>query len=265
MTQDRTCEEWTKLVETVAKLRGPDGCPWDRQQTHESLRKYAIEETYEVVEAIETGDPVKIEDELGDMLLQVLLHAQIASECGQFDIAGVCKGIREKLQRRHPHVFADTQISGVEDVLTNWDKIKHTEPGYEDRKSLLDGVPKSLPALMRAAKMSKKAAKTGFDWPDVHSIFGKIEEETDELKEAIAGNDKAKVKEEIGDLLFTIVNVARHEEIDPEESLRAMLDKFRERFTQIEDHARQAGLSVSDLSLEEMDCIWNKAKAGNRQ
>jgi tetrapyrrole methylase family protein/MazG family protein len=260
MTQDRILDEWAKLVETVARLRGPDGCPWDRQQTHESLRKYAIEETYEVVEAIETGDPIKIEDELGDMLLQVLLHAQIASESGQFDIAGVCKVIREKLQRRHPHVFADTQISGVEDVLANWDKIKHAEPGYEDRKSVLDGVPKSLPALMRAVKLSKKAAKTGFDWPDVHAIFGKIEEETCELKEAIASSDKAKVKEEIGDLLFTIVNVARHEDIDPEEALRAMLGKFSDRFSRIEDHARQAGCEISDLSLDEMDRIWDEAK-----
>lgn len=264
MTQDRICDEWIKLVETVARLRGPGGCPWDRQQTHESLRKYAIEETYEVVEAIETGDPVKIEDELGDMLLQVLLHAQIAGESGQFDIGGVCKVIREKLQRRHPHVFADTQISGVEDVLTNWDKIKHAEPGYDQRKSVLDGVPKSLPALMRAAKMSKKAAKTGFDWPDVHSIFDKVEEETHELKEAIASRDKAKVKEEIGDLLFTIVNVARHEDIDPEEALRAMLVKFKDRFTRIEDHANNTGREISDLSLEEMDKIWDEAKIGNR-
>jgi len=258
--QDRIRDEWAKLVETVAKLRGPNGCPWDRQQTHESLRKYAIEETYEVVEAIESGDPDRIEDELGDMLLQVLLHAQISSESGQFDVADVCRKIREKLQRRHPHVFADTIVSGVEDVLTNWDQIKRCEPGYEDRKSVLDGVPKSMPALMRAAKLSKKAAKTGFDWPDVHSIFAKVDEEIHELKEAIASNDKSKVKEEIGDLLFTIVNIARHEDIDPEEALRLMLGKFTSRFSRIEEHANKSGREMSDLTLDEMDHIWNEAK-----
>ncbi|MCE5314929.1 MAG: nucleoside triphosphate pyrophosphohydrolase [Armatimonadota bacterium] len=260
MTQDRIRDEWTKLVETVEKLRGPDGCPWDRQQTHESLKKYAIEETYEVVEAIECGDPDKIEDELGDMLLQVLLHAQIANEAGQFDVANVCKRIREKLWRRHPHVFADTEVSGVDDVLHNWEQIKRAEPGYEDRKSVLDGVPQSMPALMRAAKMSKKAARTGFDWPDVHAVFGKLDEETHELKEAIAGGDKSRIMDELGDVLFTVVNIARYEEIDPEEALRAMLDKFRARFSRIEDHARQTGRSIQDMSLDEMDGIWNEAK-----
>ncbi|MHB9035935.1 MAG: nucleoside triphosphate pyrophosphohydrolase [Armatimonadota bacterium] len=258
--QDKIRDEWAMLVETVATLRGPSGCPWDRQQTHESLKKYAIEETYEVVEAIESGDPVKIEDELGDMLLQVLLHAQIASESGQFDVADVCRRIREKLWRRHPHVFADTKVSGVDDVVHNWEQIKRAEPGYEERKSALDGVPQSMPALMQASKMSKKAARTGFDWPDVHAIFGKLDEETHELEEAIASGDKARIKDEIGDMLFTIVNIARHEEIDPEEALRAMLEKFRKRFTRIEEHARDNERSIQDMSLDEMDAVWNEAK-----
>jgi tetrapyrrole methylase family protein/MazG family protein len=260
MMKDRIRDEWGMLVETVEKLRGPDGCPWDRQQTHESLKKYAIEETYEVVEAIESGDTGKIEDELGDMLLQVLLHAQIASESGQFDVADVCLRIREKLWRRHPHVFADTEISGVDDVLHNWEQIKRAEPGYEDRKSALDGVPKSMPALMQATKLSKKAARTGFDWPDVHAIFGKLEEETHELKEAVACGDKAHIRDEIGDALFTIVNIARHEDIDPEEALRSMLERFKTRFSRIEDHAQEAGRSIQDMSLDEMDAVWNEAK-----
>ena len=180
---DRARDEFGKLVEAVARLRGPGGCPWDREQTHESLKRYAIEETYEVIDAIDGGEPAKLEDELGDFILQALLHAEIARESGQFDIADVCRTIREKLVRRHPHVFGDVEISGVDDVLHNWEQIKSEE--YEHRKSVLDGVPASLPALMRAAKISKKAAGTGFDWPDVGSIIAKLKEETAELEEAI--------------------------------------------------------------------------------
>ena len=261
--EDKIRDEFARLVNTVNKLRSPEGCPWDREQTHDSLKQYAIEETYEVVEAIDSGDPVKLEDELGDFLLQVLLHAQIASENGQFDIADVCRRIREKLQRRHPHVFADTQVSGVEDVLTNWEQIKRSEPGYDERKSVLDGIPKSLPALMRASKISKKAAKTGFDWPDIHSRLAKIKEEIDELEVAIARNDEAEVKEEIGDLLFSVVNVAAAHNVDPEGALRQTIDKFTYRFGKIEDKAEQTGRSLHDMTLEEMDEVWNQAKQGN--
>ena len=172
--QDRVRDEFEKLVETVAKLRSPEGCPWDREQTHDSLKRFAIEETYELVEAIDSGEVSRLRDELGDVLLQVLLHAQMASEEDQFGIADVCRTIREKLYRRHPHVFGETQVSGVEDVLVNWEQIKRCEPGYDERESVLDGVPQSLPALMRAAEISKRAARTGFDWPDIHAIFGKL-------------------------------------------------------------------------------------------
>ncbi|MCE5199969.1 MAG: nucleoside triphosphate pyrophosphohydrolase [Armatimonadota bacterium] len=259
---DRIQDEWAALVETVETLRGPDGCPWDRQQTHQSLKKYAVEEVYEALEAIDSGDPSMLEDELGDVLLQVLLHAEIAREAGQFDVADVCRRIREKLQRRHPHVFGDVEVSGVSEVLTNWEQIKSGEPGYDQRTSALDGVPKALPALMRAAKLSKKAARTGFDWPHVNAIFDKLKEETQELEEAVESGDNTRVKEELGDLLFTAVNIARHKGIDPEEALRDMLERFTSRFNAIEDRARETGREISDMSLEEMDNVWDQAKRG---
>jgi len=257
---DRVREEFAALVETVARLRGPGGCPWDREQTHASLKRYVIEETYEVIDAIDSGEPAKLEDELGDLLLQVLLHAQISSETNGFDIADVCARIREKLQRRHPHVFADAQVSGVEDVLHNWEQIKRAEPGNEDRESVLDGVPKSLPALMRAAKISKKAARTGFDWPEIGAIVEKLREETAELEEAVAKGDKNEVRAEIGDLLFTIVNLARFQGIDPEEALTEMLGRFVMRFNRIEAVAAQNGRNIADMTIDEMDAIWNVAK-----
>lgn len=260
IVDDRIRDEFAALVETVARLRAPDGCPWDREQTHASLKRYVVEETYEVLEAIDSGDPSKIEDELGDLLLQVLLHAEIARESNSFDIADVCARIREKLQRRHPHVFADAQVSGVDDVLHNWEQIKRAEQGNEDRTSALDGVPKSLPALMRAAKLSKKAARTGFDWPEVCAIVEKLREETAELEDAIAKGDENEIRGEIGDLLFTIVNIARFQSIDPEEALREMLERFAARFSRIEQVAAEKGRNISDMTLAEMDAIWNEAK-----
>lgn len=256
--QDKARDEFGKLVETVSQLRGPGGCPWDKEQTHETLKRYTIEETYEVIDAIDSGNPDKLRDELGDFMLQALMHAEIADESGKFDIGDVCQTLREKLIRRHPHVFSDVEVSGVEDVLNNWEQIKKGE--YDHRKSALDGVPRSLPALMRAEKISKKAAKTGFDWPDVHSIIAKLKEETQELEEAIDSGTDAQIKDEIGDLLFTIVNIARYRHIDPEESLRDMLAKFIYRFGKIEENAAETGRDINDMSLEEMDQIWNAAK-----
>lgn len=258
---DRVQEEFAQLVETVARLRAPDGCPWDREQTHDTLKRFAIEETYEVVEAIESGEPRRLEDELGDMLLQVLLHAQIAAESEQFDIADVCRVIREKLHRRHPHVFSDTQVGGVDDVLHNWEQIKKAEPGYAERESVLDGVPPSLPALMRAAELSKKAARTGFDWPEVGSIVAKLKEEIAELEEAIDRDANAEIKDELGDVLFSVVNIARFVRVDPEEALRDMLKKFVYRFGRIEEAARASGRPVHEMTLEEMDAVWNAAKS----
>ena len=261
--ENRILDQFQTLVETVAMLRSPGGCPWDLQQTHESLKRHAIEETYEVVDAIESGDPVKLRDELGDLMLQVLLHAQIASEAGEFDMGDVCETLREKLHRRHPHVFADTQVSGVDDVIDNWEQIKRTEAGHDPRESALDGVPANLPALMRAAKLSKKAAGTGFDWPDVAAIVEKLREETRELEDALSRDDQREIEDEIGDVLFTTVNIARFKGIDPEEALRRMLGRFIRRFTQIEDKAAQGGRNIQEMTLPEMDRVWNQAKHGN--
>lgn len=262
LDKNRVTEEFGKLVETVARLRGPGGCPWDRQQTHDSLKRYVIEETYEVVEAIDSRDSARLQDELGDLMLQVLLHAQMASESGEFDIGAVCRSLREKLVRRHPHVFGEVEVEGVDEVLHNWEQIKRGEPGYEHRTSVLDGIPRSLPALMRAAKLSKRAAKTGFDWPDARAIVGKLREETTELEEALEADDPHRLRHEIGDLLFTVVNIARFQSIDPEESLREMLDRFQERFAAIEARAQESGRKLADMTLQEMDSVWEEAKRG---
>ncbi|HPP73897.1 MAG TPA: nucleoside triphosphate pyrophosphohydrolase [Armatimonadota bacterium] len=260
MTSERIKDEFGALVEVVAALRSPNGCPWDREQDHKSLRKYLIEESYEVIDAIDHGSPAKIEEELGDVLLQVLLHAQIAAENGEYDIADVCERIRKKLIRRHPHVFGEVEVSGVDDVLHNWEEIKSREPGREQITSAIGGVPQSLPALMRAAEISKRAARTGFEWPNMEGVIDKLHEETGELGQAIESSDREKVKSEIGDLLFTIVNISRWAKVDPEEALREMLDRFQTRFSAIEEHAQSTGKSISDLSIEEMDEIWDQAK-----
>jgi len=259
---DRIKEEFKAVVEVVAALRGPGGCPWDRQQDHATLRKYLIEEAYEVVDAIDQGSHGKLEDELGDLLLQILLHAQLAAEEGHWDIADVCERIRRKLIRRHPHVFGQVEVAGVDEVLHNWEEIKATEPGREDAASAIGGVPKSLPALMRAAEISKRAARTGFEWPDAGAVLDKLREETAELEQARASGDVEKVKSEIGDLLFTLVNIARWSKVDPEEALREMLGRFEVRFALIEARARASGRSVAELTIGEMDEIWNEAKQG---
>lgn len=258
--EDLVSEEFAALVETVKKLRSPEGCPWDRQQTHESLKRYVIEETYELVEAIDSSDTDRMKDELGDLLLQVLLHAQLADEANKFNIADVCRTIREKLQRRHPHVFGQVQVSSVDEVLHNWEKIKRREPGYDDRESVLDGVPVSLPALMRAAKLSKRAARTGFEWPNINAVLDKLKEEVAELEAALDSGDREEIQNEIGDLLFTVVNIARWVDVDPEDALRQMLKRFGERFRRIEERARQTGRQITEMTLEEMDQVWNEAK-----
>jgi tetrapyrrole methylase family protein/MazG family protein len=256
----RIAEEFMALVDVVAELRGPMGCPWDRQQDHRSLRRYLIEETYEVVEAIDQGSLDKLEEELGDVLLQVLLHSQIANEEGSFDIADVCRRIRMKLIRRHPHVFGGLEVSGVDEVLSNWEHIKSREPGKSEMDSAISGVPSSLPALMRASEISKKAARVGFEWPDLGGVLAKLKEEVSEVEESIASGDEGSIKHEIGDLLFAVVNLARWLKVDPEESLREMLERFRNRFEAIERHARSEGRHISDMTIEEMDAVWNSVK-----
>ena len=249
------------LAQVMARLRDPQtGCPWDREQTPLSLRKYVIEEAYEVVEAINAGNPAKLSEELGDLLLQVVFHAQLASETGAFALPDVTRAIVEKLVRRHPHVFGTVTVSGSEQVLVNWEQIKRAEPGYEDRTSLLDGIPPALPALMRALEISKRVVKVGFEWPGIAEVLDKVEEELAELRAEITAGQTARAGDELGDLLFTLVNVARQLGIDPEDALRRMTERFAARFRHIERHAASLHRAVSDLSLAEMEAVWQAAK-----
>lgn len=245
------------LVDIMARLRRSDGCPWDLEQDFQSLKKYVIEETYEVIEAVEEGDMHKLQEELGDLLLQVVFYSQIAKEKGAFDIKEVIGGISQKLIRRHPHVFGKgVEVKCVEDVNANWEKIKHRE--HEDRPRF--DIPRQLPALMRAEKVQKKAAETGFDWPDMKGAWAKIYEELDELSSAVKDNAGSEVTGELGDLLFAVVNTARFLQVDPEEALGRTIDKFIRRFRYIEEAAEGKGKAPEDMSLEEMDKLWNQAK-----
>ncbi len=261
---DQRRPSFAELVAVMARLRDPDnGCPWDLKQSHETLRPYVIEEAHEVVDAIDSGDPDKLCEELGDLLLQVVFHAQLAAEDGVFDNEDVCAGIVEKLIRRHPHIFGDIKVDGAEEVLTNWQAIKATEKGNEDRKSILDGVPKSFPALLAALEISRRAVKVGFEWPDVGGVLDKVEEEFTELRAEIERSDtpKERIASELGDLLFTLVNVARRLQIDPEEALRNQIKRFSRRFNYIERRARENNTAVDALTLPEMEAFWQEAKA----
>ncbi len=258
---NRTIEALTGIME---RLRAPEGCPWDREQTHATLKPYLIEEAYEVAEAVDSGDLEHLCDELGDVLLQVAFHAQIARESGGFAFGDVIAGIVEKMIRRHPHVFATTQVANSAEVLTNWDKIKAGENGAR-RTSVLDGVPAHFPALMKANKLQAKAAKVGFDWDSIDGALAKLQEETAELLEALAQADQAKVAEELGDLLFAAVNVARFAGVEPETALLRTAAKFTERFRHIEVSAAAAGKVLSRMTLPEMDALWDEAKAIARE
>jgi tetrapyrrole methylase family protein/MazG family protein len=250
--------------EIIAHLRAPDGCPWDREQTHQSLRTNLLEETYEALDALDSNDPEKMREEFGDLLLQITLHAQIANESGEFNINEVLKNIYDKIIRRHPHVFGDWKVSGVENVLQNWEILKaeerasiHKENGGQEL-GLLDGVAKALPALSQAEEIQRRAARVGFDWLDTRGVVDKINEECHELLNA---EDLAARSDELGDLLFAVVNLARHYEIDAESALRETNARFRKRFAHIEQAARQQGKSLPDLSLDEMEILWQEAKS----
>ncbi len=256
--------DWTTLAGLMAKLRSPGGCPWDREQTHDSLRKYFIEETYEVIEAIESGDPDWLGEELGDVLLQVVFHAQLATEEGVFTLDDVIEKIVSKLVRRHPHVFGTVNVADSTEVLRNWDVIKKAEKAkntVDRRESLLDGVPQSLPALMRAMEISKRAVKVGFEWDSFADVLAKFDEEAAELKVELANSsDKNKIAAELGDLLFTLVQIARWQKIDPEDALRQMLKRFTTRFQHIERRAAEQNRTMTDMTLTEMDTLWDEAK-----
>jgi MazG family protein len=256
-----------KLADLVARLRGDGGCPWDKEQTRESLKPMLIEEAFEVLDALDSEDPADLREELGDLLFQVVFHAQIAREKGEFDLSEVIDRLHEKMVRRHPHVFgsADLQTSG--EVLRNWEDIKAAEKGVESsskpesEKSLLDGVPTRLPALHEAYQLTAKASRVGFDWSQLDQITAKLDEEVRELLEAHARQDGRQLADEVGDLLFVAVNVARFLGIDPETALRRCNRKFNRRFRFIESRLKQSGRALKDATLAEMDALWEQAKA----
>ncbi len=252
-------KDFYKLIELVKKLRSPSGCPWDRAQTHQSIRKNMIEETYELVETIDSLDMNHMIEELGDVLLQVILHSQIAKDEGFFDIYDVLDGLNKKLVRRHPHVFAKEKAKEAEEALIHWEKIKQKEKQDRGTNTLsnLDGIPKDLPAIYKAYKLQKKAASVGFDWIEIKDIYSKIEEEVHEVKTA----DKEHLKEEIGDLLFAVINLSRFMKIDPEDALSVTNRKFISRFKYIEDQLKKENISIYDASLDLMESYWSEAKA----
>lgn len=254
-----TQNSFQDLVEIMAKLRSPEGCHWDREQTHQSLRPYVIEETYEVLEAIDENSMHKLREELGDLLLQILFHAQLAKEEGAFDIKDVIDGVAEKMIRRHPHVFADAHVNSSQDVITNWEIIKAQEKQHADRVSILN-FPKGMPALALAQKLQGQAARVGFDWPDVGGALEKVFEELDELFEAWQKGDKQGREEEFGDVLFAFVNLARFLEIEAEAALSSTNRKFIERFHFIEKRVKEQEKDIKKMSLEDLDIIWNEAK-----
>ncbi|GAB6075809.1 nucleoside triphosphate pyrophosphohydrolase [Desulfurobacterium crinifex] len=247
------------LVKIMEKLRSPEGCPWDRKQTHESLIPYLIEETYEVVDAIKDNNYENLKEELGDLLLQIVFHSQIAKEKSKFDINNVVDSIARKLVFRHPHVFGDRDdIKDAEDVLREWEKFKEQEG--KKRESEMDGIPKSLPALERAYKLQKRAVKVGFDWSNFEGIKEKVIEELNEIEEALKSRDKKKVEEEVGDFLFMAVNLARFLGVHPEIALSKSNDKFEKRFRFMEKLAKESGKELKDMTIDEMEELWQKAK-----
>jgi len=247
--------------ELIAHLRAPDGCPWDREQTHQSLRSHLLEESYELLSALDDDDPAAIQEELGDLLLQILLHAQIASEYREFSMAEVLQGIHTKIINRHPHVFGGLDLKDVGGVLENWERLKAAERAANGKSegSLLDGVARALPALVQAEEYQKRAARVGFDWPEIQGVIGKVGEELEELRLAPEGERRSA---EFGDLLFAMVNLARWYKIDAEAALREANARFRARFAKIEQAARALGRSLADLSLDEKDALWESAKKG---
>ena len=252
-----------KLVKIMRQLRSPGGCPWDLKQTHQTLKPYLIEEAYEVLDAIDDGDDGEICEELGDLLLQIVFHAQIAREEKRFDVEDVAAAISEKLIRRHPHIFGDATVDGADQVVANWEAIKASEKEQKGKDtSVLEGVPRHLPALLRARCVQERAAKVGFDWSHSGEIARKTREEVDEFLQAVAAEDAEKIEEELGDLLFSHVNMARFLGICPEEALRKTIRKFEVRFRFIETELKKQGKTPQTATLEEMDRLWEGAKEG---
>ena len=249
-----------ELVGVIATLRSENGCPWDREQTHETLKSTLIEETYETLEAIDTGDPSKLKEELGDLLLNIMLQAQIAAEHENFDIYAVIETLTEKLIRRHPHVFGDVDVENSAEVVKNWEAIKRQEAGYSDRQSVLDGIPNAMPTLLRAQKIQNRAARVGFDWEELTDVIAKVEEELDEVKASINTEGSEAVAMELGDLLFAIVNLCRFMDLQAEETLRQANRKFITRFKWMEAELERRGTNFESQDLASLDAIWEEAK-----
>lgn len=262
----RRGELFEELVSVMARLRGDGGCPWDREQDHVSLKRYALEETYELIEAIDRDDADAMQEELGDVLLQVLFHAQMALEADRFGIDQVMSGLRDKLVRRHPHVFGDANLEDAAAVLENWERMKAQEKRAKAARevSVVGDVPRAMPALARAQRVGDKAASVGFDWRQVEPVFAKIEEELEELREAAQGGEVARIRDELGDVLFSLVNLSRTFRVQAEEALGQSVDRFQRRFAHIEQRLRERGKSPEEASLEEMDALWDEAKKAEK-
>jgi tetrapyrrole methylase family protein/MazG family protein len=272
-----TAGEWfEKLVAVQARLRAPDGCPWDREQTHASLRTYLIEEAYEVLEALESGDDTKFAEEMGDLLLQIVFHSEIAREEGRFDVSDVIREVHDKMVRRHPHVFGEKRAKDSAEVLKNWEQIKKEERiasrkksaegsnREENMASLLDGVSKALPAALEGFQLTRRAARIGFDWDNVEGVFEKMSEESGELRQAVSAKDARRTEEEMGDLLFAAVNLARFLHVDPEIALKKANVKFSTRFRKMEELAAKSGKALAEVPREKMEEFWEKAKRAEK-
>ena len=257
MSLPKDLKKFDALVEIIARLRAPDGCPWDRQQTHATLRGNLLSECYEVLEVLDEGDASKLCEELGDLLLQIVLHARIAADSGEFEIGDVIEGITTKIIHRHPHVFGTGEAKDAEEVMHNWEAIKREE--REEGTSMLEGVPKSMPALGYAYEISRRAVRVGFEWESIEGVIDKLVEEVKEIKDS---NSREEKEQEFGDFLFTLVNVARWEGIDPEAALREANRKFYKRFAYMEELCFKRGLNLSELSFKEKNDLWEEAKRG---
>jgi len=258
-------ERFDDLIATMARLRGEQGCLWDKEQTHITLKSFLLEETYELLDAIEQGSHKELVEELGDVLLQIIFHCQIASEEGQFTVAEVISRLIEKMERRHPHVFSDHRLPDSDAVLKHWTKAKAEENNSENSASALGNIPRAMPALARAQTVTKRASLLGFDWTDVEPVWGKLEEELTELKAAVTSGDKGRTSEEMGDVLLSLVNLCRFIDIKAEDALTHTVDRFLKRFAHIERRIREKEKTLAESSLDEMDALWEEAKKIERR
>ena len=257
---NETLDSFCKLIKIVDTLMGDNGCPWDKVQTRESLKPYLVEETYEVLEALDANDPEKIKDELGDLLYQILFHSKISSLKGEFNLRDVINNLNEKMVRRHPHVFKEGELNTPDQVVEQWEEIKRNEKNQVSQKSILDSIPINLPSLLRAQKIQKKAAKEGFDWERINDVFDKLDEEIAEFKEAVLKKKNEDIQNEIGDIIFVITNIAKFYKIDAEEALRSTNNKFIKRFQYIEQKIEEKGKTLKGSNLQEMERYWQEAK-----